>query len=432
MGRLLVLGRGQHRGLFGLELEAVVAAHGGTVDGLGVPRLRGVAGVSPTAIREVALADRALVAAETAPLGLATSAPEALAAEVARWWADLDGTARPSGRFAVRCERFDGGAPEVHRLRLAGMIGGALAATGLEVSLDAPDWELEVWLVGVPADASGAARADAGLVCWGLTVPLGPEASAARQAPLRPFMKPVSLDPRLARVLVNLLRDRLEAGAAIADPLCGTGGLLIEAALVGVPAVGVDLDPEMVAGARRNVAWALEQATGDAGPPEVQVRRGDVLQLGAVLAGTWQAAAEPAPAPGARRAQEHRTGVSLEAATTPFEPPIGGVAFDPPYGRNSWHSEDSWHLWQAALRATAEVVPLGGRLACLLPAAGKAAPEDVLIDPLTHTGRAHGRPWADILAVLTDAGWRPDALTELHVHGSLRRLLLRCERVSQA
>ena len=67
----------------------------------------------------------------------------------------------------------------------------------------------------------------------------------------RPFSSPVSLDPVLARVLVNL--SGVEAGEHLLDPFCGTGGILIEAGLCGVGVYGFDVKEEMVEGARENL-----------------------------------------------------------------------------------------------------------------------------------------------------------------------------------
>lgn len=67
----------------------------------------------------------------------------------------------------------------------------------------------------------------------------------------RPFFKPVSLHPKFARALVNL--SRVNDGQALLDPFCGTGGILIEAGLVGARPVGIDADPEAAAGARENM-----------------------------------------------------------------------------------------------------------------------------------------------------------------------------------
>lgn len=67
----------------------------------------------------------------------------------------------------------------------------------------------------------------------------------------RPFSSPVSLDPDLARVLVNL--TEVPVGGKILDPFCGTGGILIEAGLCGIKSFGADVQEEMVEGARENM-----------------------------------------------------------------------------------------------------------------------------------------------------------------------------------
>src|SRR6266508_1848825 len=53
----------------------------------------------------------------------------------------------------------------------------------------------------------------------------------ARKVGERSFVQPISLHPRLARTLVNL--SRVQDGGTLLDPFCGTGGILLEAGLVG-------------------------------------------------------------------------------------------------------------------------------------------------------------------------------------------------------
>lgn len=74
-----------------------------------------------------------------------------------------------------------------------------------------------------------------------------------RDARRRPFFHPTAMNARDARMLVNL--SAVLPGERFLDPFCGTGALLIEAALVGAEAVGIDADPRMVEGARRNLAF---------------------------------------------------------------------------------------------------------------------------------------------------------------------------------
>jgi tRNA (guanine10-N2)-dimethyltransferase len=67
----------------------------------------------------------------------------------------------------------------------------------------------------------------------------------------RPFSSPISLDPILARVLVNL--SGIKPGEHVLDPFCGTGGILIEAGLCGIGVNGFDLQEKMVNGCRENL-----------------------------------------------------------------------------------------------------------------------------------------------------------------------------------
>jgi tRNA (guanine10-N2)-dimethyltransferase len=66
-----------------------------------------------------------------------------------------------------------------------------------------------------------------------------------------PFFSPGSMDPLLARAMVNL--SRVKKGAKLLDPFCGTGVFAVEASNVGATALCSDLDPSMCYGARINV-----------------------------------------------------------------------------------------------------------------------------------------------------------------------------------
>ncbi len=67
----------------------------------------------------------------------------------------------------------------------------------------------------------------------------------------RPFFHPSALTPENARLLVNLTGAR--PGYPILDCFCGTGSILIEAALRGFYGVGIDIKKEMAYGARTNL-----------------------------------------------------------------------------------------------------------------------------------------------------------------------------------
>jgi tRNA (guanine10-N2)-dimethyltransferase len=69
----------------------------------------------------------------------------------------------------------------------------------------------------------------------------------------KPFFHPSSLQPKLARCMVNLSRAR--EGHIVLDPFCGTGTILIEAGLMDIETVGIDLREDMVVGAKRNLTY---------------------------------------------------------------------------------------------------------------------------------------------------------------------------------
>ena len=45
----------------------------------------------------------------------------------------------------------------------------------------------------------------------------------------------------------------MKVGQRLLDPFCGTGGVLIEAASIGVKAIGSDISPKMVEGCKENL-----------------------------------------------------------------------------------------------------------------------------------------------------------------------------------
>ncbi len=112
--------------------------------------------------------------------------------------------------------------------------------SGEEVDLEEPD----VWFrVHVHEDEA---------VLYRLLEDIDTGAFEGRRSHLRPFSSPVSLHPKLARAMVNLAG--LERGDAVLDPMCGTGGILIEAGLIGMEVHGRDIETEMIEGCRKNLS----------------------------------------------------------------------------------------------------------------------------------------------------------------------------------
>ena len=69
----------------------------------------------------------------------------------------------------------------------------------------------------------------------------------------RPFFYPGSMSPKLARCMVNL--SRVKENELVLDPFCGTGGILIEAGLIGCKVVGSDINWKMKNGTAINLEY---------------------------------------------------------------------------------------------------------------------------------------------------------------------------------
>lgn len=69
----------------------------------------------------------------------------------------------------------------------------------------------------------------------------------------RPFFYPGSMSPKLARCMVNL--SRVNSGDLVLDPFCGTGGILIEAGLIGCKVAGSDVNWKMKNGSAINLDY---------------------------------------------------------------------------------------------------------------------------------------------------------------------------------
>jgi tRNA (guanine10-N2)-dimethyltransferase len=145
-----------------------------------------------------------------------------------------------------------------------------------------------------------------------------------RRAQYRPYFHPTSMHPKLARALVNL--TRVCEGESILDPFCGTGGILIEAGLMGLQLQGWDIDPKMVEGCRQNLK-------------EFQLR-GDITANDALL-GTAR---------------------------------VDAIATDPPYGRSSYTSEDTGSLIKKFTANARTLLDEGSYMALMTPAGQKVDP----------------------------------------------------------
>jgi len=149
----------------------------------------------------------------------------------------------PSGTFAVRARVHAG---DVSSTELERSVGDVLVRRGAEVDLDSPD---EVVRVVV---SEGHAYVGV-LVCE-------TDSLNRRKPTKKPFFKPGSMSPSLGRALSNIAGGY--GDATLLDPTCGTGGVLVESALVDGRPVGVDASREMVGGARTNLGEYAADGVG--------------------------------------------------------------------------------------------------------------------------------------------------------------------------
>jgi tRNA (guanine10-N2)-dimethyltransferase len=163
-----------------------------------------------------------------------------------------------TGTVAVRARNVRSSA-DVSTAAAERDLGGVLVDRGFQVDLDDPDHELralfsdEVCLLG-----------------WQVTERAA--AFGSRSPTDRPFFQPGSMAPVDARAYVNLAAGPKLPDATVLDPMCGTGGLLLEAGLIGARAVGSDAQWKMARGTAENLAHFLPDARWD-------VVRGDATAL---------------------------------------------------------------------------------------------------------------------------------------------------------
>ena len=143
--------------------------------------------------------------------------------------------------FAVRVRRVKGVTPELVRVELERKLGEQILKTvkTSRVNLSNP----QKTFFGVLTDKR---------FIFGLkTAEIVPKPFSERRPRRRPFFHPTAMPAKLARVMVNLAQPRM--GDLVLDPFCGTGGMLVEAGLIGCRVVGFDAKPHMLRGGLKNL-----------------------------------------------------------------------------------------------------------------------------------------------------------------------------------
>ena len=149
----------------------------------------------------------------------------------------LEGVVLPEGSFAIRAKRFEGMMKDVDSQGLIRRIGGILSRHN-DVNLREPDTVVRMQMCDSVHLYIEQHVTDTDLL-------------EKRKVGERPFFSPISLHPKYARALINLTGVR--RGGTVLDPFCGTGGIVIEAAEMGMKAMASDFDEEMVIGCQENM-----------------------------------------------------------------------------------------------------------------------------------------------------------------------------------
>ncbi len=116
-------------------------------------------------------------------------------------------------------------------------IGGIFFQRGARADLKNPKVQLRVLLT---ADKSIFGR---------ILHSIDRSAFEARKPHCKPFFYPGVMMPRAARALVNIAKPE----ASLLDPFCGTGGILVEAGLIGIRVIGGDMQRKLLLGAKMNL-----------------------------------------------------------------------------------------------------------------------------------------------------------------------------------
>lgn len=144
----------------------------------------------------------------------------------------------------------------------------------------------------------------------------------SRSVSNRVFFSPISLSPRYAKGLLNLCA--VSEGERVLDPFCGTGGIVMEAMLIGADTVGTDIDMAMARGTMANI-----RQMGIKGKCEL---------------------------------------LALDVSAVPSLGKFDAIVTDPPYGRSSYmNRERPESLYRRAMKAFAGCLKQGGRLGIVLP-----------------------------------------------------------------
>ncbi len=261
------------------------------------------------------------------------------------------------GSVAVRATDVHG-STGIHTPDVERALGGVLVDRGFSVDLEYPDHVLRA---AFSAGKLAGSNESVAVCALGWLTAESVRDFGSRAPTDKPFFQPGSMDPLLARAVANIAGAG--PGRTVVDPMCGTGGLLLEAGLLGADVIGTDAQGKMAKGAQENLGYFLDVDR----PSPTGANRGD-----------WHVG----------RADATRLPLATDSADA--------VIFDAPYGRQS----------------KIETHRLEDLLAGALTEAHRVADRAVVVAD---------RSWA---SVAREAGWDLEAAFERRVHRSLTRYVL--------
>ena len=263
--------------------------------------------------------------------------------------------------------RIDG----VSTKSLAGEIGSLAVSHGYSINLNDPEYE-----IGLIADGMSNT-----IVCGWLIGDFDDSiGTATRRATERPFFRPISLDPRLARLAVNLAGGPIDENA-ILDPMTGTGGFAMEAITMGRNCLAIDMDEDMILGAKQNIDWALQDNDVKS---NFEISVGDACNL-------------------------------VEFNPKMWHGKISGVVLDPPYGRNSHGTHGHFELISNTIESARKIVSDNAKLVLIIPIKHNKDNEELEL--------LHGE-WDNFKQMMVSSGAEIINQWQEHVHASLSRLIL--------
>jgi len=147
---------------------------------------------------------------------------------------------RLSRSFRVRCVRIGGSMKDLSCSYIERKLGSMLLSQnpGSKVDLNNPEDEVVVFLSDMVVVGKTLKKVDR-------------SALKIREVSARPFKHPSSMGPFLARAMVNL--SRVREGDLMLDPFLGAGGIALEALMMGIRVIGIEIDERTAKGAQENM-----------------------------------------------------------------------------------------------------------------------------------------------------------------------------------